>query len=129
MTINRPNILFILTDQQRHDSMAAYGNKWIDTRHMDTLAARSFVFENCYCTQPVCTPSRGSLMTGLYPHATGVVRNKIPLPANTASLGELMPERYHNAHMGKWHLGDDVIRQRGYDTWVAIEDFHRPNYT
>jgi arylsulfatase A-like enzyme len=129
MTITRPNILFILTDQQRHDSMTAYGNKWIDARHMDALAARSFVFENCYCTQPVCTPSRGSLMTGLYPHATGVVRNKIPLPANTASLGELMPERYHNAHMGKWHLGDDVIRQRGYDTWVAIEDFHRPNYT
>ncbi len=129
MTITQPNILFILTDQQRRDSMAAYGNKWIDARYMDALAARSFVFENCYCTQPVCTPSRGSLMTGLYPHATGVVSNKIPLPANTASLGELMPERYHNAHMGKWHLGDDVIGQRGYDTWVAIEDFHRPNYT
>ncbi len=129
MTITQPNILFVLTDQQRLDSMAAYGNNWIDARHMDALAARSFVFENCYCTQPVCTPARGSLMTGLYPHATGVVRNKIPLPADTASLGELMPERYHNAHMGKWHLGDDVIQQRGYDTWVAVEDFHRPNYT
>jgi arylsulfatase A-like enzyme len=68
-------------------------------------------------------------MTGLYPHATGVVRNRIPLPADTPSLGELMPERYHNAHMGKWHLGDDVIAQRGYDTWIAIEDFHRPDYT
>ncbi len=129
MTITQPNILFILTDQQRLDSMAAYGNEWIDARHMDALAARSFIFENCYCTQPVCTPARGSLMTGHYPHATGVVRNKIPLPPETASLGELMPERYHNAHMGKWHLGDDVIAQRGYDTWIAIEDFHRPNYT
>jgi arylsulfatase len=129
MTIAQPNILFILTDQQRRDSMGAYGNNWIDARHMDELAGRSFVFENCYCTQPVCTPSRASLMTGMYPHATGVVRNRIPLPTNAASLGELMPERYHNAHMGKWHLGDDVVAQRGYDSWVAIEDFHRPDYT
>ncbi len=126
MTDTQPNILFILTDQQRRDSMAAYGNNWIDARHMDELAAKSFVFENCYCTQPVCTPSRGSLMTGLYPHTTGVMRNKIPLPANVPSLGELMPEAYYNAHMGKWHLGDDAIAQRGYDTWIAIEDFHRP---
>ena len=129
MSVSQPNILFILTDQQRRDSMAAYGNTWIDARHMDALAAQSFVFEHCYCTQPVCTPSRSSLMTSLYPHTTGVVRNKIPLPANIPSLGELMPEHYHNAHMGKWHLGDDVIAQRGYDTWVAIEDFHRPDYT
>lgn len=129
MTITQPNILFILTDQQRLDSMAAYGNNWIDARHMDALAARSFVFENCYCTQPLCTPSRGSLMSSLYPHATGIVRNRIPLPVATPSLGELMPERYHNAHMGKWHLGDDVIAQRGYDTWVAIEDFMRANYS
>ncbi len=126
MTETKPNILFILTDQQRRDSMAAYGNNWIDARHMDELAEQSFVFENCYCTQPVCTPSRGSLMTGLYPHTTGVVRNKIPLPPDVPSLGELMPDDYHNAHMGKWHLGDDAIAQRGYDTWVAIEDFHRP---
>lgn len=129
MTITQPNILFILTDQQRLDSMAAYSNNWIDARHMDAMAARSFVFENCYCTQPLCTPSRGSLMSSLYPHATGIVRNRIPLPVNTPSLGELMPERYHNAHMGKWHLGDDVIAQRGYDTWVAIEDFMRANYS
>lgn len=126
MTDIQPNILFILTDQQRQDSMAAYGNDWIDAHHLDELAGQSFIFENCYCTQPVCTPSRGSLMTGLYPHATGVVRNKIPLPTDIPSLGELMPDNYHNAHMGKWHLGDDVIAQRGYDTWVAIEDFHRP---
>ena len=48
MTDTQPNILFILTDQQRRDSMAAYGNDWIDARHMDELAAQSFVFENCY---------------------------------------------------------------------------------
>ncbi|MDW3214300.1 MAG: sulfatase-like hydrolase/transferase [Ilumatobacteraceae bacterium] len=129
MTSERPNILFVLTDQQRLDSMAAYGNRWIETPNMDALAARSVVFENTYCTQPVCTPARGSIMTGLYPHATGVTRNGIRLPDDTPSLGELMPDEYHNAYMGKWHLGDDVVAQRGFDTWVAIEDFHRASYS
>ena len=129
MTSGRPNILVVLTDQQRLDSMAAYGNRWIETPNMDALAARSVVFENTYCTQPVCTPARASIMTGLYPHATGVVRNGIRLPDDTPSLGELMPDEYHNAYMGKWHLGDDVIAQRGFDTWVAIEDFHRASYS
>jgi arylsulfatase A-like enzyme len=129
MPVERPNILFVLTDQQRLDSMAAYGNRWIDTPHMDALAARSVIFENTYCTQPVCTPARASVLTGLYPHATGVVRNNIHLPAETPSLGELMPQEYHNAYMGKWHLGNDVIAQRGFDTWIAIEDFHRKHYS
>ena len=129
MSTTQPNILFVLTDQQRLDSMAAYGNHWIDARHMDALAARSFVFENTYCTQPVCTPARASLLSGLYPHTTGVVRNNIALPVDTASLGELMPESYYNAYMGKWHLGDDVVAQRGFDTWIAIEDFHRKYYS
>lgn len=129
MTIDRPNILFVLTDQQRLDSMAAYGNTWIETPNMDALASRSVIFENTYCTQPVCTPARASIMTGLHPSGTGVVRNGIRLPDDTPSLGELMPEEYHNAYMGKWHLGDDVIAQRGFDTWVAIEDFHRASYS
>mgnify|MGYP000642797254 CR=1 FL=1 len=129
MAGKQPNILVVLTDQQRRDTMAAYGNRWIDARHMDALAAKSFVFENCYCTQPVCAPARSSIMTGLYPHTTGLVRNHVPLPRDMPTLGELMPDVYYNAHMGKWHLGDDVVAQRGFDTWLAIEDFHRPDFT
>ena len=77
---DRPNILFVLTDQQRQDSMACYGNDWITTPNLNSIAERSFVFENAYVTQPVCTPSRASIMTGLYPHAVGLHRNNIPLP-------------------------------------------------
>jgi len=55
---NRPNLIFILTDQQRWDTMGCYGNDWIETPALDGLAAHSFVFENAYVTQPVCTPSR-----------------------------------------------------------------------
>ena len=56
----QPNIVVIITDQQRTDTMACYGNEWIQSPHHDALAARSFVFENAYVTQAVCTPARGS---------------------------------------------------------------------
>ena len=61
----KPNIFFILTDQQRRDSLAAYGNDWIETPNLNALAERSFVFENAYVSQPVCTPARSTIMTGL----------------------------------------------------------------
>ena len=80
----QPNIVVIITDQQRTDTMACYGNEWIQSPHHDALAARSFVFENAYVTQAVCTPARGSLITGLYPHSHGCVVNGIPLREETS---------------------------------------------
>lgn len=125
----RPNILFILTDQQRQDSMACYGNDWIETPNLNTIANHGFVFENAYVTQPVCTPSRASIMTGLYPHAVGLHRNNIPLPADTRTIAELIGDDYYCGYFGKWHLGDDMVRQHGFDAWVSVEDFHRPRAT
>ena len=126
---DRPNILFILTDQQRQDTMACYGNDWIQTPTLNALADESVVFENAYVSQPVCTPSRATIMTGLYPQATGLHRNNIPLPRDAQTIAELAPDDYYCAHMGKWHLGDDAIPQHGFDHWVSIEDFHRPRFT
>ena len=125
----RPNILFVLTDQQRQDSMACYGNDWITTPNLNSIAERSFVFENAYVTQPVCTPSRASIMTGLYPHAVGLHRNNIPLPADCPTIAERISEDYYTGYFGKWHLGDDMIRQHGFDEWVSVEDFHRVRAT
>ncbi len=129
MQDRKPNILFILTDQQRRDSMKAYGNNWIKTPNLDRLAEKSFVFDNAYVTQPVCTPARASIMTGLYPHATGLQRNNIPLSRDIPTIGDMIDEDYYNVHMGKWHLGDDMIAQHGFDKWVAVEDFQRVRIT
>ncbi len=126
---DRPNILFILTDQQRQDSLACYGNDWIHTPNLDRIADRSFIFDNAYVTQPVCTPSRASIMTGLYPHAVGLHRNNIPLPADCKTIAEMIDEDYYSAYFGKWHLGDDMIRQHGFDEWVSVEDFQRVRAT
>ena len=80
MTDSKPNLLFIFTDQQRYDSLSCYGADWVHTPNLDRLADESFVFENAYVSQPVCTPSRSTIMTGLYPHTLGTTVNNIPLP-------------------------------------------------
>jgi len=120
---SKPNILFILTDQQRRDSLAAYGNDWIETPNFNALAEGSFVFDNAYVTQPVCTPSRASILTGLYPQTTGLIGNGISLGEDTATIAEMISEDYLCAYYGKWHLGDDVIPQHGFEDWLSIEDW------
>ena len=125
----QPNVVMIITDQQRADTMACYGNSVIKTPNLNLLAEESFVFENAYVSQPICTPSRSTLMTGLYPHATGGVRNNLPLDQDVETIAELAPSAYLTAYYGKWHLGDEVKRQRGFDEWLSCEDQYRKYYT
>ncbi len=126
---DRPNILLICTDQQRRDTMACYGNDVVVTPNVTALADQSFVFENCYVTVAVCSPARASLLTGLYPHTAGVIKNSVPLPDSSPSIAELAPDEYYTAKFGKWHLGNDLVRQHGFDEWVATEDEHESNPT
>ena len=128
MAKRQPNILLFVSDQQRTDTMSCYGNDWIRSPNLDALAAGSYIFDNTYCTQSLCTPSRGSLMTGQYPHQHGCVINNIGLQAETETIAEMLPDNYHKAHFGKWHLGNDSIRQHGFDEWISVEDGHRSHY-
>ncbi len=126
----KPNLLFIWTDEQRADTMAAYGNRTIHTPSLNRLASQSIVFRNAYVTQPVCTPNRSAVMTGLWPHTTGCIRNNIPLPASVRCLPELLEDsEYCTAYMGKWHLGDEIFPQHGFEEWVAIEDNYGKYYS
>ncbi len=125
----KPNLLFIFTDQQRADTLACYGNDWIQTPHLNALAEQSFVFDNAYVTQPICTPARSSIMTGLYPHANGCIELNVPLRPETPTLAEMVSEDYICGYYGKWHLGDEIIPQHGFTDWVSIEDLYRRYYS
>lgn len=123
------NLLYIFTDEQRFDTLRAYGNDLIETPNLDRLAADSIVFERAYVTQAVCTPSRSTLLTGLYPHNTGCVRNNIALREETQTVAEMLEgDTYRTAYMGKWHLGDEVFRQHGFDEWITIEDGYNGHF-
>ena len=126
---DKPNVVFIFSDQQRSDTMRCYGNDWIETPNLNALASQSFVFRNAYVTQPVCTPARASILTGLYPHTAGPTVNQIALPPEVPTIAEMVSEDYLCGYFGKWHLGDDVIPQHGFEEWVSTEDVHRPHYS
>ena len=70
----RPNVVFIFSDQQHYQAMG-FVDDFYDTPNLDELAAASVVFEHSFVTTPQCSPSRSSMMTGLYPHKTGVMNN------------------------------------------------------
>ena len=118
----KPNLIFICSDQQRQDTMACYGNDWIKTPNLNALALRSFVFKNAYVAQPVCTPSRACIMTGLYPHTAGPVLNGIALSEDTQVIAEMLSSDYLCGYFGKWHLGNGDTPQHGFTTWVSTED-------
>jgi arylsulfatase len=124
------NLLFIWTDEQRPDTIGAYGNPYIRTPNLDRLAARSVLFEQAYCAQPVCSPSRATVVTGVYPHTHGLLRNNMVLTPGLPTLAELLrPAGYVCGYVGKWHLGNEVRPQRGFEQfWVSTEDNYTRDY-
>ena len=127
--MEHPNLLFLYTDQQRADTLAAYGNARIEMPNLNRLASRSTVFEQAYVTQPVCTPSRSSLLTGLYPHTSGMLENNVALRAGISCFPEMAPSLYATGHHGKWHLCDEVFAQHGFQDWVSAEDMYRKHFS
>ena len=127
---NRPNLLFIFTDEQRADTLAAYGNPHIAMPNLNHLAAESVVFERTYVTQAVCTPSRASLLTGLYPHSHGLTENNLMLSASIPCLPEMMnASDYAVSYHGKWHLGDEIFAQHGFEEFISVEDEYQRYYS
>lgn len=114
-----PNILWIMTDQQSANMLGCAGNPYVHTPHLDALAAQAVRFENAYCTNPVCLPSRFSLLTGLYPGDIGVWKNEnkpVPESVQRCGLGHLLKQAgYTVVYGGKEHIPDVNTAALGYD--------------
>jgi len=115
------NLIIFLPDQQRVDTLACYGNDKIHAPNLNKLANGSVIFQRPYVTQPVCSPSRASLMTGLWPHTTGCTNNGFPVNHRVAMLPQLLSDHYRAGYIGKWHLRDQPPTQRGFHEWVSVE--------
>ncbi len=97
----RPNIILIITDQQRYETIRALGYDYMDTPHLDRLVNEGVTFSQCHITAPSCAPSRASLFTGTYPHTTGVLKNADPW--SKSWVGDLSDSGYYCVNVGKMH--------------------------
>ena len=131
----RPNVLMIMTDQQRADCLGVAGNPVLRTPHMDQIANEGVHFTNAFCSNPFCMPSRASFVTGRYPHAHRCWDNGVPLSEDTVTLADhLSKEGYHTLLVGKGHL--NVYRKSGspesWSDWLESEPkwaaWHGPYY-
>jgi len=124
-----PNVVFILSDQQRWDTVGSYGCPIDLTPNLDKMAKTGVRFDHAFTCQPVCAPARGCLQTGKYATSHGVYRNGIALPRSERTLAHYFKDAgYDVGYTGKWHLaqtGDKAIPPEGrggyVDHWIAAD--------
>nr|MCU0229674.1 sulfatase-like hydrolase/transferase [Bryobacterales bacterium] len=121
----RYNLLFLMSDQHQKAAAGCYGNREVKTPHLDSLAAESTRFTGAYCPSPVCVPSRGSLVTGLYAHKHGARILQDALPADIPTIGHFFAERgYSTGAIGKMHFVDES-RKHGFQHRLNEEVFRQ----
>ncbi len=125
----RPNVLVILTDDQRWDALGVVQREmgdaalfpWFETPHLDRLAAEGARFSNAFVTTSLCSPSRASLLSGRYARRHQVLDNFTEYPNDLPGYPRRLQEAgYETAYIGKWHMGEDNDAQRpGFDHWMS----------
>ena len=141
MKRDKPNLLFVLADQLRGCSVGYAGQEAVSTPNIDAFAKSGTVYTNAISMLPVCTPYRGSLITGRTPTSTGLVINDVPLKTSETSIAHCFNDAgYDTAYIGKWHLdGADRPapvppgpRRQGFDYWMGANfehNYDRSYYT
>ena len=119
-----PNFLFIYTDDQRYDAVGVVQREqgdrgrfpWLQTPHMDRLAAEGMRFRNAFVTLPLCAPSRAAFLTGRYNHLNGVANNRTPFPEDSVTYATLLHRAgYAAGYVGKWHMDGQRGKRPGFD--------------
>lgn len=114
----RPNIVFILSDDHATKSISCYNGSINKTPHIDRIAQGGALFTNTFCTNAVCGPSRATILTGKLSHVNGMVNNEVVFDSSQSTLPIILrAEGYQTAVIGKWHLKSNPS---GFDYWKVL---------
>ena len=131
MADRRPNIVFIMSDDHASHAMSCYGSRINETPNLDRIANDGMLFNNCFCTNSICTPSRAVILTGTYNHVNGVTTLDTRMDNRLQTFPRLLQQNgYQTAIIGKWHLGQGPEHEpRGFDYWNVLPGqgaYHNP---
>jgi len=127
----RPNILFIMSDDHASHAMSCYGSRINETPNLDRIAQGGMRFDNCFCTNSICTPSRAVILAGTYNHVNGVTTLATKMDNTLLTFPKLLQRAgYQTAIFGKWHLGTGPAHcPTGFDAWRVLPGqglYHHP---
>lgn len=125
----RPNIIFIMTDDHASKAISAYDGSLNHTPNLDRLAEEGLRFEHCYCTNAICAPSRAVILTGKHSHITGHIDNNKAFDGSQQTFPKLLQKAgYQTAMVGKWHL---ISEPTGFDYWIVLPgqgSYYNPDF-
>ncbi|MGH2535394.1 MAG: sulfatase family protein [Thermomicrobiales bacterium] len=130
---SKPNILFIMSDDHAAHAIGCYGSRINETPRIDRIANEGARFDNCFCANSICAPSRATILTGRHSHLNGVLTLADPLDGRQETFPKLLQAAgYQTAIFGKWHLGHGGHADpTGFDRWTVLPGqgrYHDPEF-